>query len=81
MNTLRDNKLVKYLLKNEEIILRCFDVPEDETPAQFILQLANRNFTKEEGKDRKAAECIYCLRLLYVTNKTDCVVSRTTFIR
>ena len=61
-----DEEFVNYLLKNEDIIRKCFKVPEDKSPSTFLVSLAYESNTKSlMSKEYSSAS-------LYATKKTCC---------
>ena len=61
-----DEEIVNYLLKNEDIIRKCFKVPEDKSPSTFLISLAYEfNTNSLKLKEYSSAS-------LYATKKTCC---------
>ena len=49
-NLLVDECVIKYLLRNEELIGECFDLPNDESPSEFLIKLSNEECLLEMEK-------------------------------
>ena len=76
---LKDEDVVQYLLKNEDIIINCFDVPHDQSPTKFLLCLANEACCQRTRKYSKLysvslyssirMECTFCTKNLKIKKK------------
>ena len=55
---LKNNLVLKYILKHEDLIHELFDVPSESTPMSYVIALANQ--AKEESATSYSLSPIYC---------------------
>ena len=72
---LKDVNVLKYLIKNEQLILQHFFVPEGESPSHFLLRKANEVSNEITIESCKMS---YSLPSLYVTSNANCVICKYT---
>ena len=63
---LEDEEIINYLIKNEDIIQKCFHVPDNESPSKYLLELAY------DSNKKALSSKIYSTVSLYVTKRTEC---------
>ena len=68
MELLTDDGILLYLLKNEDIIKICFNVPVDVSLSKFLINLSNKAF-KNQGEKKVGTYKIFSL---YATKKKYC---------
>ena len=59
---LRDNEILQYILKNEDLIEKNFDVQQNESPSHFILHKADELYVNTDLRSRQSkGEVISCV--------------------
>ena len=72
VHLLRDNEILQYLLKNDELINKSFYVPQCESPSHFILRKANELYLNGVGESSIKVKS-YFMPSLFATLKTNCL--------
>ena len=81
---LDDPKVVQFLLKNENLITKHYNVPAAESPSHFLIKLVNNRFTSDGAVKGNIPRCyylpsLYSTKLVCCTNcSSDLVVKKVT---
>ena len=67
--------MLNYMLKNENVLLKHYTMPEGETPRKFLLKVSNRSNDQVKGDEWfiKNSSNLYKTNMFYVTKMLKCM--------
>ena len=77
LNLLRDDKIMQYLLKNQDIVKSNYDVPSNESPSHYIIRMSNElHLNQKLENDSSSKTKCYSLPSIFASKRIFCVVCK-----